>query len=213
MEENIIVPVLGEYNINDYDIYPGLSEISIKIVKERLLELAGDNVPYYWFFMSCIGDYEINVNSDVALDIIKFATLYYPNFKWLGAERDSYLNVVTSAVFLHRNDFMKVYGTGIPISRFIEQSKMFGRICTEFAIRYLGYTYVNHKEKVVMTSLDEETLKELKDKGYSIKTLPSITSGDLRDVIPNVNLIYEHHGFEDPLPKVREEDLFEQIKL
>ncbi len=213
MEENLVVPKLGEFNINDYDIYPGLSEISIKIVKEKLQAVAKDNVPYYWTFMRCLADYEVKVNPDLALDLIKFASLYYSNFKWSGANRASYLDVVTSTAFLHHNDFVKVYGTGIPESRFIEQSKMFGRICTEFAIRYLSYTYVNHEDKMVVTPLHEEDLKEFVEKGYRIESLPSVSPVDLKDVIPNVNLTWEREGLLDELPKVREEDLYEQIKL
>lgn len=144
------------------------------------------NIPSEWYLMNAIYNYNMLIDGSLAEKFMKFASTYYPDFQWMNKNLGDAQKIVDFEIFFNSRHYYKMYscgivdgallvdGTSLELTdyerKLLNRALYFGNIVKDFAIRYLGYSIINHDQKTILTSVtDDERISKLASEGYAIE--------------------------------------------
>lgn len=144
------------------------------------------NIPSEWYLMNAIYYYNMLIDGSLAEKFMKFVSTYYPDFQWMNKKLGDVQKIVDFEIFFNSRHYYKMYscgivdgallvdGTSLELTdyerKLLNRALYFGNIVKDFAIRYLGYSIINHEQKTILTSVtDDERISRLVSEGYAME--------------------------------------------
>lgn len=169
----------------NYEVFSCDGDFNSQYINNIIVDkFSTTNIPCEWFLMNAFYYHDMAIDASLAEKFMKFVSKYYPDFEWMNKRVGDPQKIVDFEVFFNSRHYYKIYACGVVDGALLTEGNLeltdyerklqnralyFGNIVRNFAIRYLGYSVVNHDEKRIATNIvDDERVSSLVSEGYAI---------------------------------------------
>lgn len=162
----------------NYEVLSCDGDFNAQFIKKVIVDRYNiANIPCEWFLMNAIFHYNMYFDASLADILMKFVSIYYPDFVWMYKNLGDSQKIVDNEIFFNGNYYYSMASYDVEDSvelndferKMRERAMYFGSIIRDFAVRYLGYSIINHEDKTVLTSnTEDERISVLMESGYQV---------------------------------------------